>query len=316
MSASGSKKAIIAALLANLGIAISKFVAFLITASASMLAESIHSAADTTNQGLLLLGGRRAKRQASPQHQFGYGRERYFWSFVVSLMLFSMGGLFAIYEGVEKLLHPHDLESPGVAIGVLLMAIVLETFSFRTAIIESNPLRNGRSWWRFIRDAKIPELPVVLLEDFAALVGLIIALSGVGLSMVTGNADWDGIGTIGIGVLLVLVAIILAVEMKSHLIGESAATEVEAQIRTILTSHPDVHHLIMLKTLHLGPEDLLIATKIDLAGNDEHETVINQLEAQIREAVPSASMILIEPDHYLDGYVREQTHQSGPVETH
>lgn len=305
MSHGESKKAIIAALLANLGIALSKFVAFLLTASASMLAESIHSAADTTNQGLLLLGGRRAKREATEQHPFGFGRERYFWSFVVSLMLFSLGGLFALFEGVEKLLHPHELESPGIALGVLGVAIVLESFSLRTAVRESNPLRRGRSWWTFIRDAKVPELPVVLLEDVGALAGLVCAVLGVGTAMATGDARWDGAGTIAIGVLLIVIAGVLAVEMKSHLIGESADTATQERIRATISSHADVAALLMLRTLHLGPDDLLVAAKVDLRGPRDPSDSINEIERDLRSEVPLATMILIEPDHYRADYVRE-----------
>ena len=195
-------KAVIAALAANAGIAVAKFVGFVITGSASMLAESIHSVADSGNQGLLLLGGRRAQREADASHPFGYGRERYFWAFIVALVLFSLGGAFAIFEGFEKIRHPHEVESPGVAIGILLFAIVLETFSFRTAIVESNKVRGDASWWQFIRRSKNPELPVVLLEDFGAEIGLAIALSALTATLVTGDAVWDGIGTLTIGLLL------------------------------------------------------------------------------------------------------------------
>ena len=305
MSHGGSKKAIVAALLANLGIAISKFIAYLLTSSASMLAESIHSAADTTNQGLLLLGGRKAQREATTEHQFGFGRERYFWSFVVSLMLFSLGGLFALFEGYEKVTHPHELESPIIALVVLGVAIVLESFSLRTAVREANPLRHGRSWWRFIRDAKVPELPVVLLEDLGALVGLVCATIGVSVAMATGDARWDGIGTITIGVLLIVIAGILAVEMKSHLIGESADTETQEQIRATIASHPDVAHLLTLRTLHVGPEDLLVAAKVDLRGPRDPSDSINEIERQVRQAVPLATIILIEPDHYQADYERD-----------
>jgi cation diffusion facilitator family transporter len=225
MSTGGSTRAILAALLANLGIAIAKFVGFLFTGSSSMLAESVHSVADTGNQVLLLVGGRRAQLVATRQHPFGFGRERFFWAFVVSIVLFTLGSGFALYEGIEKLLHPHELESAGWAIAILLVAIALEGFSFRTAVREARPLKGSSSWVRFIRRSKQPELPVVLLEDSGALVGLVLALSAVGLTIATGNPRWDGVGTTCIGVLLGAIAIVLAVEMKSLLIGESATAE-------------------------------------------------------------------------------------------
>ena len=219
----GGTTAIIAALLANLGIAIAKFVAFVVTGASSMLAEAIHSLADSGNQVLLLVGGRRAKRAATPEHPFGYGRDRYIYAFIVSIVLFSVGGLFAVYEGVHKLQHPEELESPAWAIGVLLVAIVLESFSLRTAVKETNAVKSpDDSYWKFIRHARSPELPVVLLEDTGALIGLVLALLGVGLATITGNGVYDGLGTVAIGLLLVLIAVILALETKSLLVGESA----------------------------------------------------------------------------------------------
>jgi len=226
MATGGGTKAIIAAMLANAGVAIAKFVAFVFTRSASMLAESIHSVADTSNQGLLLLGGKRAQKIADDRYQFGYGRERYFWSFMVALVLFSLGGLYSIYEGVNKLRHPHELSSIEWAIGVLLAAIIMETFSFRTAIVEARKVKGSRSWWRYVRSSRSPELPVVLLEDAGALFGLVLALTGVGLYAVTGNETWDALGTLAIGVLLLVIASFLTVEMKSLLIGEAATREV------------------------------------------------------------------------------------------
>ena len=255
-------KAVIAALAANAGIAVAKFVGFVITGSASMLAESIHSVADSGNQGLLLLGGRRAQREADAAHPFGYGRERYFWAFIVALVLFSLGGAFAIFEGVEKMRHPHEVESPGVAIGILLFAVVLETFSFRTAIVESNKVRRDASWWQFIRRSKNPELPVVLLEDFGAEVGLAIALSALTATLVTGDAIWDGIGTLTIGLLLASIAVLLASEMKSLLMGETASPEMEARIRTAIEADESVDRLIHMRTQHLGPDELLVGAKV------------------------------------------------------
>lgn len=292
-------KAVIAALLANAGIAVAKFVGFVITGSSSMLAESIHSVADSGNQGLLLLGGHRSRRQADAEHPFGYGRERYFWSFVVALVLFSLGGAFAIYEGISKIRHPHEIESPAVAVGILLFAIVLEGFSFRTAVGEANHLRGDADWWRFIRRSKNPELPVVLLEDLGALIGLVLALAAVATTLVTDDAVWDGIGTLCIGVLLSAIAVVLAVEMKSLLIGESADTKVQAAIRTSIEADPSVHRLIHLRTQHLGPEELLVAAKVSFAGGlsvAELAEAVNRVETGVRAAAPSARIMYIEPD--------------------
>ncbi len=298
MSSGHGNKAIVAALGANLGIAVLKFGAFIVTGSGAMLAESIHSCADSGNQGLLLLGGKRARREATPQHPFGYGRERYFWAFVVAMVLFSVGGVFAIYEGIEKIRHPHHLESAGIAIGVLLGAIVLEAFSFRTAIREANHVRTT-GWWTFIRRSRSPELPVVLLEDLAALVGLVLALAAVSVSIITDDAVWDGYGTLAIGVLLVSVAIILAVEMKSLLLGESATDEVQQQIKAAIEGDAGVVRLIHMRTQHIGPEELLIGAKVEfvagLSGSDVVDAV-NRLEATVRTAVPEAGMLYIEPD--------------------
>lgn len=297
-------KAIVAAFFANLGIAIAKFVGFLLTSSSSMLAESVHSLADTGNQGLLLLGGRRARRAPTASHQFGYGRERYFWAFVVALVLFIGGAVFAIYEGIAKVRHPHELESPVIAIAILVVAIGLESYSFKTAIAESNPLRNGRSWGRFIRDAKIPELPVLLLEDLGALVGLVLALAGVGLSIATDDAIFDGISTLCIGVLLAVIAVTLAVEMKSLLIGESVSAEDMSGIEAALAGAPEVVSVIHLRTQHLGPDDVLIATKVhflDTLSMAQLATAIDDAEARVRERFPSARMLFIEPDLRRNG---------------
>jgi cation diffusion facilitator family transporter len=299
VSAEGSTKAIVAALGANLGIAVAKFVAFLLTGAASMLAESIHSVADSTNQGLLLLGGRRARRPADDQHQFGFARERYFWSFVVALVLFTLGGLFALFEGVEKLRHPHEVESIGVAVGVLVLAILLEGYSLRTAVVESRAVKGDESWWSFIRSSRTPELPVVLLEDTGALLGLVFALCAVGMAFVTGNEDFDAYGTIGIGVLLLVIAVILMVEMKGLLIGEAARPEEEAAIRAALTSTAAVRSVIHLRTQHLGPDDLLVGAKIELEPMltmRDVASAINEAEAAVRRVVPSARLLFLEPD--------------------
>ncbi len=298
MAASGGTRAIVAALLANAGIAIAKFVGWLITGSSSMLAEAVHSVADTSNQGLLLLGGRTARRAATPEHPFGYGRDRYFYSFVVALLLFTLGSVFALYEGIHKLESHEPLTSPIVAVVILVVAIGLESFSFRTAIVESRPLKGSGTWWQFIRQAKVPELPVVLLEDLGALVGLVLALFGVGLTVLTGDPVWDAIGTICIGVLLGIIAIILIIEMKSLLIGEGAAPAVLTAIVSALESG-EVQRVIHIKTQYIGPEEMLVAAKIALAPGLPLEAVaaaIDAAEARVRERVADARIIYLEPD--------------------
>jgi cation diffusion facilitator family transporter len=298
VSAGGGTRAIIAALVANAGIAIAKFVGFLITGSSSMLAESVHSVADTSNQGLLLLGGRRAKRAATAEHPFGYGRDRYFYSFVVALLLFSLGSVFALYEGIHKLESHEPLVSPLVAVGILVVAIGLETYSFRTAIVESRPLKGNGTWWQFIRQSKVPELPVVLLEDLGALVGLVLALLGVGLSVLTGDAIFDAFGTIAIGILLGVIAIILIIEMKSLLIGEGVTPPVLSKINSALIDG-EVQKVIHVRTQYIGPEELLVAAKIELTRGipvEEVARAIDAAEARVREAVPDARLIYLEPD--------------------
>lgn len=296
----GGTRAILAALAANLGIAITKFIAYLLTLSSSMLAESVHSLADSGNQLLLLVGGKRARREADVDHPFGYGRERYVYSFIVSIVLFSLGGLFALYEAWHKWQDPHPIEGRWwwVPLVVLGASMLLEGFSFRTAIKESNQVRGKQSWVSFIRTAKAPELPVVLLEDFGALIGLVLAFFGVSLTLITGNGKFDALGTAGIGLLLVLIAIVLALETKSLLLGESAtAKDVEA-INTALVG-PGVASVIHLRTLHLGPEELLVAAKIEVDGATSAADVaaaIDAAEQRVRAAVPIARVIYLEPD--------------------
>jgi cation diffusion facilitator family transporter len=295
----GSTKAIAAAFLANLGIALAKFVAFAATGAASMLAEAVHSVADTGNQGLLFLGGRRARRPATDEHPFGYGRERYFWSFVVAVVLFTAGGLFAFIEGVEKLRHPHELESWEWAVGTLLIAIVLESFSLRTAVKESRGIKGELPWSGFIRHAKVPELPVVLLEDIGALLGLTFALAGVGLAEITGNPRFDALGSIAIGLLLGCIAFVLAVEMKSLLIGEAATPDVQRRICEALEGTAGVGRVIHLRTEHLGPDDLLVVAKIAVdaaAPSRETAVVIDRAEVAVRDRVPEVRLMFLEPD--------------------
>jgi cation diffusion facilitator family transporter len=296
----GSKRAIVAAFVANLGIAIAKLVGFVFTRSAGLLAEAGHSLADTSNQALLLLGGRRAARVADEEHPFGYGRERYFWAFVVALVLFSMGGLFALYEGIQKLIDPHETENLAVAIGILVVAIGLETYSLRTAIREASHIKpKNTSWWTFVRTAKSPELPVVLLEDIGAEIGLVLALAGVSLAAATHDPRWDAIGSIAIGVLLIVIGIVLAIETKGLLVGERAGPAAEEAIRKAITTHPAVRRLIHLRTEHLGPDALLVGAKIEFVNEIDTPRLadeVNAVELAIRSVEPSARWIYLEPD--------------------
>ena len=296
----GSRRAIIAALLANLGIAVAKFAAFAVTGASALLAEAIHSVADTGNEALLGLGGLRARRAPSEQHPFGFGRERYFWAFVVALVLFSMGSVFAVYDGVNKLIHLQALQSAAVGFAVLGVALVLESLSMRTAARAARPARGDQSWWRFIRTSKAPELPVVLIEDFGAIVGLLLAAVGIALTVVTGDPSYDAAASVAIGLLLGGLAAILAVEMKSLLIGEAASAEDQDAIRSAISLGPEVDRIIHLRTEHLGPEDLLVAVKIDLTPAGERDTAraIDRVEARIRARVPHARVIYMEPDEY------------------
>ncbi|MBA2241078.1 MAG: cation diffusion facilitator family transporter [Solirubrobacterales bacterium] len=293
-----STKAILAAFIANIGIAATKFVGFLITGSSSLLAEAIHSVADSSNQGLLFLGGKRAEKPATDLHPFGFGRSRYFWSFVVAIVLFSLGGLFALYEGWHKITHPEEISSPIVAFVILGLAIGFEGFALRTAMRHARPHRGGRSWLRYIRSSRSPELPVLLVEDSAALAGLVFALLGVTLSVISGEPIFDGIGTLAIGALLVSVGVFLAIEMQSLLLGEAATDEHQGRIRAAFAASPEIDRLVSLMTQHLSPDDLLVAAKVvfasGLSASDAGE-VINACEARIRDAVPIATRIYIEP---------------------
>jgi cation diffusion facilitator family transporter len=309
----GGSKAIIAALAANLGIALTKFIAWAFSGSSSMLAEGVHSLADSCNQILLMVGGRRAKRRADEEHPFGYGRERYVYAFVVSIILFSVGGIFSVYEGVEKITHPHPIDVWWLPILVLVIAICLESFSLRTGVRESRPHKGNSSWFGFIRRSKAPELPVVLLEDVAALTGLVFALVGVGLAIITGNGVWDGVGTVMIGALLVTVAIVLGVETKSLLVGEGATDADAAAIRQAILSGGETDNVIHIKTLYLGPEELLVAAKIAQPAARplaEVAAAIDAIEARIRQAVPVARVIYLEPD-----VLHDSAQSSPPTET-
>ena len=304
MSTEGGTKAVVAALLANTGIAVAKFVAAGISGSASMLAEGVHSLADAGNQVLLLVGARRAKKSATETHPFGYGRERYVFAFVVAIILFSVGGMFSLYEGIHKLEAHEELNLPWIPLLVLAIAIVLESLSLRTAVIEANKARGKDSLFAFIRHAKQPELPVILLEDMAALAGLVFAFAGVGLSLLTGDVIWDAIGTIVIGVLLIGVAVILGIETKSLLVGEGGSRTDVAKIRAAFEAHPSVEAIIHMKTLYLGPDELMVAAKVAVPKTTKATEIakaINEIEVAVREAVPVARVIYIEPDIYVAG---------------
>jgi cation diffusion facilitator family transporter len=294
-------RAVLAALGANLGIALAKFIAFLFTHSASMLAESVHSVADTGNEVLLLVGRGRSTRPPSDEHPFGFGRERYFYGFVVSVMLFTVGAAFSVYDGLHKILNPEPIRSPQVAIIVLVLSAVLEAFSLRTGVAEANKVRGDRNWGTFIRRTKAPELPVVLLEDLAALIGLGFAFAGVTLAWVTGHGQWDGAGSLAIGLLLGTAAAILAVEMKSLLIGEAASAEVQRMIVAALEDGPEVDRVIHMRTVHISPDAILVAAKIAVRPADTAVQVaagIDAAEKRVREAVPIARTIYLEPDIY------------------
>jgi len=302
MAAGGGTKSVVAALVGNSAIAVAKFVGFGITRSSSMLAEAIHSCADAGNQGLLLWGGKAARKKADDEHQFGYGRERYFWAFVVALVLFLVGSGFALWEGVEKIRHPHEIESAGVAYGILGFAIVVEAFTFGTAIRESLPLKGDQSWWEFVRNTRVPELAVVLLEDLGAMVGLIIAFVSVYISQAADAPVWDGIGTLSIGILLFFIAVILIIEMRSLLLGEGASDREMSNIRRAIEGRPRVLRLIHLRTQHLGPEELLVGAKVEFdhgLSTADLADAVNSVEKAVREVVPNARPMYIEADlHY------------------
>ena len=297
--ATTGKKTILAALIANVGIAIAKFLGFAITKSSTMLAEGIHSSADSANQLLLLLGTKRAKREPSSKHPFGYGRERYFWAFVVALILFSLGSLFAIYEGIEKIRHPHALNNASWAIGILIFGICIESFSFRTAIVEAKTIKGETTWSKFVIRSKQPEIPVVLLEDAGALFGMVIALAAISMVKITDEPIWDGIGTLSIGILLGVIAIILAREMHSLIIGEAASETDRLKIINVIESNNKVVELVEMRTQHLGPEEILIGVRVafnETLQAKEIADLINLLEEKIRIEIKDAGPIFIEPE--------------------
>lgn len=299
MAVDGGKKAIMAALFANVGLGLTKFIGWGLTGASSMLAEAIHSVADSGNQVLLLVGARQAKRPADNAHPFGYARHRYYFAFLVAVVLFTLGGLFALYEAWHKFQDPHPIEAwHWVPPAVLVTGIVLESFSLRTAIVESNKVRGKLSWAQFVKKSRSPELPVILLEDLGALLGLVFALMGVSLTLVTGNGMWDAVGTTAIGVLLVVIAIILARETTSMLLGEAVTKEDLAAIEQAFAASA-LTDVIHMRTMHLGPEDVLVAAKVGVRPEATLANVaadINDAEERIRTAVPYARLIYIEPD--------------------
>jgi cation diffusion facilitator family transporter len=290
---------VLAAGAANLGIAVAKFVGFALTGAASLLAEGIHSVADTANQALLLLGDRRAQKAPSDSHPFGYARERYFWAFVVSVVLFTAGGLFALFEGIDKLRHPHEPTSLGIAVAILVSALVLEGLSLRTAVREARNTKDANaSWYQFIRRSKSAELPVVLLEDLGALIGLVIALFGVVLSKVTGEPRFDAMGSLGIGILLVVIAMVLATEMRSLLIGEAAKPSDVHTVESVINADPRVVRLIEVRTQQMGPQELLVGVELELDPSltgVELTDALEEIENAVRAAVPEARQIYMEP---------------------
>jgi cation diffusion facilitator family transporter len=293
------RTAVVAALLANLGIAVAKFVGFLITGASSMLAEAFHSVADSGNQAMLLFGSRLARRGPDPSHPFGHGRVRYFAAFLVAVVLFTLGSLFSLFEGVQKLRDPHGLESPAVALAILVVALVLEGVSLRTAVREASPMRGEQSWWSFIRTTKQPELAVVLLEDTAAELGLSLALVGVGLAALTGDPLYDTLATLAIGGLLGVVAVVLGFEMYSLLLGEAASPEEQETVRDTIAATSGVARLIQLRTMHLGPEELLVVAKVEMDPDlsaDDAAKVIDEAKDRLRAALPSARIIYLEPE--------------------
>ena len=304
MAAGGSTKAVVAALIGNSAIAVAKFVGFLITRSSSMLAEAIHSVADSGNQALLLWGNKAAKKRADDEHQFGYGRERYYWAFVVALVLFLVGSGFALYEGVEKIRHPHAIENAAVAYGILGFAILAEAYAFNTAVKEARHVKSPEdSWWDFIRNTRVPELAVVLLEDFGAMVGLVIAMVSVYISETFDAPIWDGIGTLSIGILLFVIAMILIIEMRSLLLGEGATEREMEGIRDAIGENANVAKLIHLRTQHLGPEELLVGAKVEFQRGMttvELANAVNEVESAVRAVIPHAHPIYIEPDLHLE----------------
>lgn len=299
MAGDGTTKSVVVAFAANAGIAAAKFVGFLVTGSSAMLAESLHSLADTINEVLLLVGKHAALRRPDALHQFGYGRSRYFYSFVVALLVFVLGAVAALYEGFRKLSHPEPLTAPGVAIAILVVAAVLEGFSLRTVRRESRRLKGSENWWQFVRNSRVPEPPVVLLEDSAALLGLGVAFAGVTLTAVTRNPLWDAVSTLGIGILLAVIAVVLIIETHSLLIGEGATASQCKMIRSALQQAQHVDSVLDLRTQYLAPDQMVVAAKVVFGPEEEFAVatdVIRNAEARVRETVPAVRVVYIQPE--------------------
>ena len=297
MSAGGSRTAVVAALIGNTLIAAAKFVAAGLTGSAAMLAEGIHSVADVGNQGMLLWGIGAAKRAGGARHPFGRGKEVYFWSFMVAVMLFVGGSVFSVQHGIDALLHPHELDNFAISIWVLGLSILIEAFSFTFAIREFNTIRGSRSLWRSVRDTKDSALLVVLLEDSAAMAGLVAAMGGIVVARITGNPIWDAWASIVIGVLLAVVAFVLAYETKALLVGEAASRRDRSAIRASVLAHPKVEQVGRLLTMHMGPTEILVNIDVDLVGglsDVDVEQTIDDVEAAIRAVIPAAYNIFVE----------------------
>lgn len=293
-----STKSIYYALMANAGIAITKTIAAVITGSGAMLAESIHSFADCGNQGLLFLGLKAAKRKPDAKYPLGYGRATYFWSFVVAIILFSLGGLFSVYEGIHKLTAIEPIESPYIALGVLFFSILLEGFSLWGCLKEINKIRGNKSIPRWVRESRQSELVVVLGEDVAALLGLAFAFGAVIVTMLTGNPVYDAIGSIGIGVLLLIISVIIAIKIKGLLVGQSASPEQVAAITAHLESAPEINKVLNVITLQLG-QTLMVSVKADMKEKQSVAKLIediNSCERGLKSAFPDVQWSFFEPD--------------------
>ena len=293
-----SRKSILFALLANLGIAVTKTVAAVITGSGAMLAESIHSYADCGNQGLLFWGLKAAGKEPNPEHPLGYGMEVFFWSFVVALILFSMGGLFSIYEGIHKVRQHEGLNQPMIAVLVLSVSMLFEAASLYGCLTQINKVRHGESLWKWSKNSRQSELVVVLGEDIAALMGLSFALIAVILSIVTGNPVFDAAGSIGIGILLIIISLFLAVKVKGLLIGHSADEETCAEIQQFLENRPEIERILNMITLQLGPQ-IMVAVKARMKKVPSTEQLadnINTVEAELKKTNPAIRWVFFEPD--------------------
>jgi cation diffusion facilitator family transporter len=298
MDNAGSIRAVLYALGANFGIFVAKSIAAVVTGSSAMLAEAIHSFADCGNQVLLLVGMREAKRPPDAEHPLGHGGVMYFWAFLVAILLFSVGGGVSLYEGIHKVMEPSPVERPLIAIGVLVVAVVLESLSLHGCVREIRAIYPSGSLWRFFRKSRNSELIIVLGEDIAALAGLVVALIAVLMTLVTGNPVFDASGSVVVGVLLILVAVLLALEIKSMITGQSAAPEVEAQIRTFIGARSEIAEILSMISLQQG-DSVMLAVKARMREDQAALTLvedINRVEAAVRAAFPQIRWLFFEPD--------------------